>query len=160
LGAAGATAFARALSAAPAASVASTPPPPHASSVAPSPTFVVASTTAHLGEEDRAELRAMIRDELARERSTSESGGDDGSGKDETRASKPALSEAQREALDHVRAEVDRGVATGAWTPADRASLRASLDALPVEMWSEAVRPLFMAANAGKLRIESHGPLF
>jgi hypothetical protein len=140
-----------------------TPTPP-AASAAPSPeserAIVLAPTTARLAEEDRAALRAMIREEIGAERSTQATATDAGGARAVDEPPAASLSSDGLRVYDRARADVDRGIARGVWTEDDRNQLRANLTGLPGKVRGEIVRPLIVAANAGKLRVEARGPLF
>jgi hypothetical protein len=117
---------------------------------------VVGSATAHLADEDRLALRALVRDELAAARAKNEP-------KQTVPDPKPAdapLSDAQIHAYDGARALVDDGIAHRAWTSEDRVHLRAAVASLPAERAVEVLRPLIVAVNQGQVRWDGPGPLF
>jgi hypothetical protein len=120
---------------------------------------VVGPTSARLAEEDRAALRAMIHEELVAERPAPDAPAAALRAPAAQQADAPIAPE-QLESYDGARVEVDRAIARGAWTSDDRARLRVSLAALPVETRIEITRPLLVAVNAGQVRFEGRGPLF
>jgi hypothetical protein len=113
-------------------------------------------TTARLGDDDRAALRALIREELAS--ASSRHDAKRGSS-DSERAEAPALSDVQLKRYDQARTVVDDGIAHGTWTPENRAQLRATLAGLPAETTVEIVQSLIVAVNQGKVRWEGRGPM-
>jgi hypothetical protein len=133
----------------------------------PSRTVVVAGpTTAHLADDDRAALRALIRDELAASAAKNAAPAAAGAGANaaltasrEPETERPLSSE-DLKVYDRVRTTVDEGVARGNWTEDDRAHVHDAIRSLPPERASELVRPLFVALNEGKLHFEGRGPLF
>jgi hypothetical protein len=127
-----------------------------ASAVSPPATSVVVMgpTRARLDDDDRAALRAMIRDELAAQNAAARP-----APSAEARP-EPTLSNEQLKAYDAARAEVDQGLAAGVWTEDDRRQLRAKLAGLPGDTSVEVVRPLLIAMNGGKLRFEGRGSVF
>ena len=133
------------------------------SAVAPSPApsiVLVGAATAKLGDDDRAALRAILREELVAERAATEGRSDAGrEAPDEPRPARDLSSE-QLKVYDRARVEVDDGIARGAWTEDDRAQLRASLATLPPETRIEIIRPLVVSVNEGKVRFAGRGPLF
>jgi hypothetical protein len=135
--------------------------PPKATSDAPGEprsVIVAGPTTAHLGDDDRAALRSLIREELAAARPSEDA-------KRSTRDPEPAevgaaaLSDVQLKAYDRGRAVVDDGIAHGKWTLENRDQLRATVAGLPAEAAVEIVRPLLIAINERKVHWEGHGPL-
>jgi hypothetical protein len=135
--------------------------PPKTASDAPGEArsvVVAGSTTAHLGEDDRAALRTLIREEVAAALPH----------EDARRAARDpqpaevgaaALSDAQLKAYDQARAAIDDGIARGTWTPENRVQLRATLAGLPAETAVEVLRPLILAVNERKVHWEGRGPL-
>ena len=128
---------------------------------APSSSVVVVSpTTARLDDADKQALRAIVREELAAERAaiapavsaTEATATDD--------APKWQLSSGEMKIYDGVRASIDDAVARGTWSAEDRASLRPQIAQLPAEARVEAMRPLIVAVNEGKIHFSGRGPLF
>jgi hypothetical protein len=134
-----------------------TPPPDDSTSMPaaePRNVVVVGPSTARLADDDRAALRALVREEIAASRPHADAPGAD-------RAPTPAeatLTDAQIQAFDRARAAVDSGIAQGTWTPENRIELRMTMAQLPAETTMEIVRPLLIAMNEGKVRWEGHGP--
>jgi hypothetical protein len=131
-----------------------------AAPAAPSQTIVVGPATARLGEDDKAALRALIREELGAERAAAAARADAAPSTSADPAQQWQLSPEGLQAFDRARSRVDDGLARGAWTEDDRAELRASLAGLPTEARAELVRPLINAVNEGKVHFAGHGPLF
>jgi hypothetical protein len=159
LGLGGGIVLSRALGTSPSTAVAPVMPtraaPPESPSV-----LVVGSSSARLGADDHAALRAMMREELAAERAVAEARADAGRTPTGEDRAEPPLSNEQLKVYDRARAEVDHGLAGGTWTEDDRAQLRASLAILPTETRIEVLRPLVIAQNSGKLHFEGRGPPF
>jgi hypothetical protein len=118
---------------------------------------VVGPTTARLDDADKNALRAIVREELAAERAAAAASAST------TAADDPQqwqLSDAAMKSYDVVHARVDDAITRGAWTPDDRDALRLQLGNLPAEARVEALRPLVVAVNDGRVRFTGHGPLF
>jgi hypothetical protein len=139
----------------PAAQRATPPPGASASELAGEPrnVVVVGPSTARLADDDRAALRALVREELAASKPRA-----DAPRADRDPAPEPSLTDAQLQAFDRARATVDSSIAQGTWTPENRAQLRMTMAQLPAETSLEIVRPLLIAVNEGKVRWEGHGP--
>jgi hypothetical protein len=128
---------------------------------------IAGPTTARLADDDRAALRALIRDELAATAGRSAAQPVDGAGAGGARAAsngelsnESPLSGRDLKTYDRVRAAVDDGVARGVWTEENRAQVHADIRTLPAERAMEVVRPLLVALNQGQLHFEGSGPLF
>lgn len=72
----------------------------------------------------------------------------------------PAPSQATIERFDSARVDVEQGIRRGAWTASDREKLQSVLGDLTPEMREALLRPLVVAANEGRLKVETQGPLF
>jgi hypothetical protein len=118
---------------------------------------MVGPVTARLADEDRAALRALIREELAA--GMTQSRGDDAGAT--TLAPRPPSQPLETtDSYVQARSVVDDGISHGSWSPADRTRLRDALSSLPTEARLEIVQPLVVAVNSGRVRFEGHGPLF
>jgi hypothetical protein len=97
----------------------------------------------------RAELRAIVRDELAAtaaapERACAEPGG----------AQPPARAAAEPEAVDAAVSVVDGAVALGRWTDSDADALRPLLDTLAPSQQEEVLSRLAVAINEQRIVLD------
>jgi len=114
-------------------------------------------TRARLDDEEKQTLRTIVREELAAERAAASA----------SPSAKPAtaadatwqLSSDAMKVYDDVRVRVDDAIARRTWSNEDRAALRPQLAQLPPEARIEAMRPLLIAVNQGKVNFTGHGPL-
>jgi len=131
------------------------------SSDAPAPLprqFVYSPVTASLGDDDKAALRALIREELKAARPDSPAKPDASQESPEEALSR--LPRDGRTAYDEAQGMVGTAVQRGSWTNEDRSELRQRLAQLPVPMRLELVSPLIVAVNKGEVHFEGRGPLF
>jgi len=110
---------------------------------------------------DQAVLRRVVREELSQALANSAPPAQAAAPPrpDEPEPS-PAPSQAVIERFDRARGDVDEGIRRGTWTMSDREKLQSALADLTPEMREAVMRPLVVAANEGRIRIEPHGPLF
>ena len=140
------------------------PAPPRATAAAAAATdapsrevIALGPTTARLDDDDKRALRAIVREELAAERAAAAA----------SASAKPTtaddatwqLSNDAMKIYDGVRARVDDAIARGTWSNEDRADLRPQLAQLPAEARIEAMRPLVIAVNQGRVHFAGRGPL-
>jgi hypothetical protein len=130
--------------------------------MAPSqPAIVLQPTTATLGSDDKAALRALVRDEVRAALSAravaaaapSASTGD-------VQSMIDALGPELRVHYDSGRQIVDDGISRKRWTEQDRAHLRKDIGGLDAPIALSIVDPLILAVNRGEVRFEGEGPLF
>jgi hypothetical protein len=146
-----------------------TPPASHAPSAlvtaeAPAaalqaPQIVLNPTMARIGEEDRAALRDVIRQELHARPAPAASSDSTPDPAPDPSARYDQLSPTQRTAYDEARSVVDDRVRRRTWTEDDRQQLRASVGDLPAEVRAALLAPLIRAVNSGEVRFEGRGPL-
>jgi hypothetical protein len=109
--------------------------------------------------QDPEALRAIVREELQRALSERASAAEEKSPTQPEPAT-AAPNEADIKAFDSARRTVDEGLRRGTWTTADRDRLRETSGALPPDMRDELIKPLVVAANQGRIHVETQGPLF
>jgi hypothetical protein len=112
-----------------------------------------------LTDDDRASLRAAVREELAAQHAAEQRSDARPASTDNDPAPR-ALTDTQIKAFDVARTQVDQGIASRRWTMEDRAQLRANLATLPNETRFELLSPLIVAVNEGRVRFDGRGPLF
>jgi hypothetical protein len=118
---------------------------------------VVGPTRARLDDEDKKELLALIHQELAAQRPAPAAPADKAAASDE--AAELQLSNDGMKVYDSARSRIDEAVSRGTWTDSDRDALRTSLAQLPGPACVDAMRPLFVAINSGKVRVEGRPQL-
>jgi hypothetical protein len=128
---------------------ASTPPVPR-------DVYVVGPSTARLGDDDKAALRALLREELAAQHLAAAR---DTASAPPEESPMANLSHEQLKSYDEARSAVDDAIARGVWTSDSRADLRGTTASLPAQARVEIAQPLVVAVNSGKVHFEGHGPL-
>lgn len=108
-----------------------------------------------------ADVRRVIRDELAALPAPSAPAGASGEAKpDGDDAPAPPLSPAAESALLTARDRIDRALVAKVWTQSDAATLTAALEILPPAQRDELLHTLVPAFNRGEIRLAYQGPLF
>jgi hypothetical protein len=120
---------------------------------------VAGPLTARLADEDRAALRALMREELAAARAPGEPRAPAGRAESPPPDDRP-LTNDEIKAYDRVRAMTDDRIARGEWTEKDRATARVAMATIPPDQRIELMQPLMIAVNTGKVRFDGRGPLF
>jgi len=129
-------------------------------------TFQMDSTTQVLERDgsqamSRAELAAVVREELARERAAGGHAGAAAPGAgDAPQTADEARESMSAEEVDHAERAgtvVDAALARGAWTEADKLALWNDLGRVPAPVQVEILSKLGTALNAGQLRLETDG---
>lgn len=96
---------------------------------------------------DREELRAIVREELARGQAAP-------SPAEESAEADPARQQARAEALAQASTVVEHGIADGVWSTEERNALRAQLPQLGEREIHAVLSPLFQAINAQRLQLD------
>ena len=110
---------------------------------------------------DQAALRRVVREELAQALADHPAPAHSAApARSDEPDPSPAPSQATIERFDSARADVAQGIRRGTWTTTDRERLRSVLLELTPEMRETVTRPLVVAANEGRIRVETHGSLF
>jgi hypothetical protein len=129
--------------------------------VPPQPAIVIQPTTATLGSDDKAALRALVRDQVnaALSARALAAAAPSASTRD-VQSMIDALGPELRVHYDSGRQIVDEGISRKRWTEQDRASLRKDIRGLDSTIALSIVDPLILAVNRGEVRFDGEGPLF
>lgn len=121
--------------------------------------LVVERTVAGASGLDRDELRAVVREELARDiEQRAADGGEDVAVSEEAKAERAARAERSAKAATVASAAVTAGIDDGLWDDRDRQALREQLPYLDERATHAVLEPLFQAINAQRVKLD--GPPF
>jgi hypothetical protein len=109
---------------------------------------------------DQAALRGVVREELQQALANHAPSAAPAATSSEGADPSPAPSQAAIDRFDNARSDVDQGIRTGTWTAANREKLHSVLTELSPEMREALIRPLIVAANEGRIHVETGGALF
>jgi hypothetical protein len=133
-------------------------PPSAATEERPVP-VVIGPVSARLSDDDKHAIARMVREELGALQPAPASAADSGAAPPENDRSSPS-SPAVAEARERVRVAVEQGIARGTWTDEDVMAMREAMVPMSGQDRVDAIRPLVIAVNEGRVRRVGRGPLF
>ncbi len=121
-----------------------------------------AAAATGMTEEEKTELRRIVREEVRAAQSAQAREEATDSGRPlPPEATSPAMSDDAIHAYDRAQGVIDDALARGSWTADDRSRFRANLAALPAERQVELERAVVIALNKRKMQFAAgHGPPF